>query len=81
MVCNIWLDVIHTLKGELDCLIGHSDAKVAQFLQFITLWKDTPLLSSNDSSPLSPFQHFQPPSWLLVLIDHMRITPPCIHIC
>ena len=30
IVHNIWLDMIHTLKGQWDCLIGDSEPKAAQ---------------------------------------------------
>ena len=44
VVRNIWLDMIHTLKGQWDCLRGDSDTKTVQCLQFINLWEDTPIL-------------------------------------
>ena len=57
IVHNIWLDMIHTLKGQWDCLIGDSEPKAAQCHQFLTLWKATPLISLENGNP---FWHFQP---------------------
>ena len=39
MVHNIWRDMMHTLKGQWGCLIGDSEAKVAQHHQFLTQWE------------------------------------------
>ena len=30
VVCNIWLDMVHTLKGQWDGCVGGSDTKIAQ---------------------------------------------------
>ena len=43
LVKSIWLDTLHTLKGQWDCIIGEFDDKVAQHYQFLTLWKATHL--------------------------------------
>ena len=39
---SILLDIVHTLKGQWDGIIGDSDAKIAQQHEFITTWKATP---------------------------------------
>ena len=44
LVSNIWLDMVHTLKGQWDCIIGDFDDKAAQRHPFYTLWKATPHL-------------------------------------
>mgnify|MGYP007129928753 FL=1 len=49
--------MVHTLKGQWDCIIGDSKDKVAQCHEFLTLWKATPLISLENGNP---FWHFQP---------------------
>ena len=39
LVNNIWLDMVHTLKGQWDTIIGDSNDKVSQHHRFLTLWK------------------------------------------
>ena len=61
MVSGIWLDIVHTLKGQWDGIVGDSDAKIAQRSQFLGIWTATPFLTSNYGTP---YWHFQPPKWL-----------------
>ena len=90
VVRNIWLDMVHTLKGQWDYLIGYKPikllnvsslllfgkilhfcafkdgspfwyfqpAKVAQRLQYITLWKDTPLIYFKTSEMVVPSSNY-----------------------
>ena len=60
LVKSIWLDMVHTLKGQWDCIVGDSNDKGAQRHQFPTLWTTTPLMASKNGSP---FWHFHPPKW------------------
>ena len=61
LVSNIWLDIVHTLKGQWDGIIGDSDAKIAQRHEFITIWKPSPFMTANCGTP---YWHYQPPKWL-----------------
>ena len=38
LVSNIWLDIVHTLKGQWDGIVGDSDAKIAQWHEFLIVW-------------------------------------------
>ena len=64
LVSNIWLDIVHTLKGQWDGIVGDSDAKIAQQHEFITIWKVAPFMTTNCDNP---YWHFQPPKWLFPL--------------
>ena len=35
LVSNIWLDIVHTMKGQWDGIVGDSDTKIAQRHEFI----------------------------------------------
>ena len=70
LVNNIWLDIVHTLKGKWDHIIGDSDDKTTQCHQFLTLWKATLLMSSKNGTP---FRHFQAPRWFIPFAVHLEI--------
>ena len=38
LVTNIWLDMVHTLKGQWDGIVGDSNAKIAQRHEFLSMW-------------------------------------------
>ena len=37
VVSNIWLDIVHTLKGQWDGIVGDSEAKIAQRSEFLII--------------------------------------------
>ena len=37
LVTNIWLDMVHTLKGQWDGIVGDSNAKTAQRLAYLIM--------------------------------------------
>ena len=69
LVKSIWLDMVHTLKGRWDCIVGDSDDKFAQRHQFLILWTTTPLMTSKNGTT---FWHFQPPKWFS-FVDRIEI--------
>ena len=46
LVSNIWLDIVHTLKGQWDGIVGDFDAKIAQRHEFLIVWTTTPFMKS-----------------------------------
>ena len=34
---HIWLDIVHTLKGQWDGIVRDSDAKIAQWSEFLII--------------------------------------------
>ena len=66
MVSNIWLDIVHTLKGQWDGIVRDSDAKISQQHEFPIVWIVTPFMTSNYGIP---YWHFQAPK---------RLFPPSI---
>ena len=61
MVSNIWLDIVHTLKGQWDGIVGDSDANIAQRHEFLIIQTTTSFMTSNSGTPYWQFQH---PKWL-----------------
>ena len=51
LVYSIWLDMVHTLKGQWDCIVGDFDDKAAQCHEFLILWTITPLMTSKNGNP------------------------------
>ena len=37
VISNIWLDIVHALKGQWDGIVGDSEAKIAQRLEFLII--------------------------------------------
>ena len=67
LVSSIWLDIVHTLKGQWDGIVRDSDAKIAQWHEFIPIWKATPFMTTNYGTR---YLHFQPPKWLFPHQSH-----------
>ena len=61
VISNIWLEIVHALKGQWDGIVGDSDAKIAQRHEFLIIWTATPFVTSRYTTP---YWHFQPPKWL-----------------
>ena len=51
VVSSIWLDIVHTLKGQWDGIVRDSEAKIAQRSAFLIIWTATPFMTSNYGTP------------------------------
>ena len=50
-------DIVHTLKGQWDGIVGDSDAKISQRHEFLIVRTTTPFMTSNYGTL---YWHFQP---------------------
>ena len=58
---NVWMEMVHTLKGQYEDIKGETDVAVLQRLEFIVYWKKTPFLTIQNSRPK---WCLAPPVWL-----------------
>ena len=62
VISNIWLEIVHALKGQWDGIVGDSKAKIAQRHEFLIIWTATPFVTSKYTTPywhLSPADHIK----------------------
>ena len=55
VISNIWLEIVHVLKGQWDGIVGDSKPKMAQQHEFLIIWTTTPFLTSKYETP---YWHF-----------------------
>ena len=60
-VRNVWMEMVHTLKGQYEDIKGETDVAVLQRLEFIADWKKAPFLIVQNSRPK---WCLAPPVWL-----------------
>ena len=60
-VRNVWMQMVHTLKGRYDEIKGETDDAVLQRLEFIAHWKKAPFLTVPNTRPM---WCLAPPIWL-----------------
>ena len=58
------MDMVHSLKGQWDGIVGDFDAKTTQCHGFLSMRTTTPFMTSKNDTP---FWHFQPSKWLFSL--------------
>ena len=58
---NVWMEMVHTLKGQYEDIKGETDVAVLQRLEFSVYWKKTPFLTIQNSRPK---WCLAPPVWL-----------------
>ncbi len=61
LVQNIWVQLVHTLKGQYDALVGTSDALMSKRLTFLQQWKHWPFFVLCQGKPC---WSYKPPVWL-----------------
>ena len=61
IVRNVWMQMVHTLRGQYDDIKGETDAAVLQRLQFTSYWKKGPFFTLENTKPR---WCLTPPLWL-----------------
>ena len=62
-VWNVYMQMVHTLKGHYDEIKGETDVALLQHLKFIAYWKNAPFLILQNATPkrcLAPVWLFPP---------------------